>query len=139
MVLSFDSHTFLSALEPIRERYNQIDLVDQDFRTYPGLNTTARVADNRTLNSLIEMKKKLYNHIANCDLWRFRSLPSVIWSNFFSAFRPFSTRVSLIGDPSNFIHPNSTIIGSVTLGKHVSIWPNVVLRGGTVLQNLPLD
>jgi carbonic anhydrase/acetyltransferase-like protein (isoleucine patch superfamily) len=28
-----------------------------------------------------------------------------------------------------FIHPNSTLIGQVTLGDRVSIWPNVTLRG----------
>src|SRR4051812_2512549 len=33
--------------------------------------------------------------------------------------------------PSAFIHPAATIIGDVTLGARVSVWPTAVLRGDT--------
>ena len=32
-------------------------------------------------------------------------------------------------DPSAFIHPTAVVLGDVTLGKRVSIWPTAVLRG----------
>lgn len=32
-------------------------------------------------------------------------------------------------DPSAFVHPEATIIGSVTVGAGSSIWPGAVLRG----------
>ena len=32
-------------------------------------------------------------------------------------------------DPSAFVHPDATIIGSVTIGAHSSVWPGAVLRG----------
>lgn len=32
-------------------------------------------------------------------------------------------------DPTAFIHPLASIIGTVTLGARVSVWPYVVLRG----------
>jgi carbonic anhydrase/acetyltransferase-like protein (isoleucine patch superfamily) len=31
--------------------------------------------------------------------------------------------------PTAFVHPQATVIGRVTLGPHVSIWPQAVLRG----------
>lgn len=31
--------------------------------------------------------------------------------------------------PTAFIHPESTIIGDVTIGEESSVWPNAVLRG----------
>ena len=31
--------------------------------------------------------------------------------------------------PTSFIHPAAIVIGDVTLGAHVSIWPTAVLRG----------
>ena len=32
-------------------------------------------------------------------------------------------------DPSAFIHPAAVVLGDVTLGKGVSVWPTAVLRG----------
>lgn len=32
-------------------------------------------------------------------------------------------------DPSAYIHPEATIIGSVTIGPESSVWPQAVLRG----------
>ena len=32
-------------------------------------------------------------------------------------------------DPSAFVHPDATVIGSVTIGPESSIWPGAVLRG----------
>lgn len=32
-------------------------------------------------------------------------------------------------DPSAFIHPMAVVLGDVTLGKRVSVWPTAVLRG----------
>lgn len=32
-------------------------------------------------------------------------------------------------DPSAYIHPTAVILGDVTLGKRVSVWPTAVLRG----------
>jgi len=32
-------------------------------------------------------------------------------------------------DPTAFIHPTAVILGDVTLGKRVSVWPTAVLRG----------
>jgi len=32
-------------------------------------------------------------------------------------------------DPSAFIHPTAVVLGDVTLGRRVSIWPTAVLRG----------
>ena len=32
-------------------------------------------------------------------------------------------------DPTAWVHPSATIIGKVILGRRVSIWPGVVLRG----------
>jgi carbonic anhydrase/acetyltransferase-like protein (isoleucine patch superfamily) len=32
-------------------------------------------------------------------------------------------------DPTAFIHPEAVVIGNVTLGARVSIWPTAVLRG----------
>lgn len=32
-------------------------------------------------------------------------------------------------DPTAFVHPAATVIGKVTLGPRVSVWPGVVLRG----------
>jgi len=32
-------------------------------------------------------------------------------------------------DPTGFIHPTAVILGDVTLGKRVSVWPTAVLRG----------
>ena len=32
-------------------------------------------------------------------------------------------------DPSAFIHPDAIVLGDVTLGRRVSIWPTAVLRG----------
>jgi len=32
-------------------------------------------------------------------------------------------------DPTAFIHDSAEIIGKVRIGKHVSIWPNAVIRG----------
>ena len=32
-------------------------------------------------------------------------------------------------DPTAFIHDSAEIIGRVRIGKHVSIWPNAVIRG----------
>jgi carbonic anhydrase/acetyltransferase-like protein (isoleucine patch superfamily) len=32
-------------------------------------------------------------------------------------------------DPSAMVHPNATIIGHVSIGARVSIWPGVTLRG----------
>lgn len=32
-------------------------------------------------------------------------------------------------DPTAFIHPTAVVLGDVTLGKRVSIWPTAVLRG----------
>jgi carbonic anhydrase/acetyltransferase-like protein (isoleucine patch superfamily) len=34
-------------------------------------------------------------------------------------------------DPSAFIHPLAAVIGDVTLGARVSVWPTAVLRGDT--------
>lgn len=31
---------------------------------------------------------------------------------------------------TTFVHPKAVLIGNVTLGKNVSIWPGAVLRGG---------
>jgi carbonic anhydrase/acetyltransferase-like protein (isoleucine patch superfamily) len=31
--------------------------------------------------------------------------------------------------PSAFVHPAAIVIGDVTLGAHVSVWPTAVLRG----------
>ena len=32
-------------------------------------------------------------------------------------------------DPTAWVHPSAVVIGRVTLGRRVSIWPGVVLRG----------
>ena len=32
-------------------------------------------------------------------------------------------------DPSAFVHPSAVILGNVTLGARVSVWPTAVLRG----------
>src|SRR5919106_148091 len=32
-------------------------------------------------------------------------------------------------DPSAFVHPDATVIGSVTIGAESTIWPQAVLRG----------
>ena len=32
-------------------------------------------------------------------------------------------------DPSAWVHPSAVVVGRVTLGKRVSIWPGAVLRG----------
>ena len=32
-------------------------------------------------------------------------------------------------DPTAFVHPSAVVIGRVTLGPHVSVWPGCVLRG----------
>ena len=32
-------------------------------------------------------------------------------------------------DPTAFVHPLAVILGSVTLGARVSVWPTAVLRG----------
>jgi len=32
-------------------------------------------------------------------------------------------------DTLNFVHPSAVVMGDVTLGKQVSIWPTAVLRG----------
>lgn len=32
-------------------------------------------------------------------------------------------------DPSAFVHPDATVIGSVTIGPESTVWPGVVLRG----------
>ena len=32
-------------------------------------------------------------------------------------------------DPTAWVHPSAVVIGKVTLGRRVSIWPGVVLRG----------
>jgi carbonic anhydrase/acetyltransferase-like protein (isoleucine patch superfamily) len=32
-------------------------------------------------------------------------------------------------DPTAFIHPAAVVLGDVTLGKRVSVWPTAVLRG----------
>ncbi|MFT5816164.1 MAG: carbonic anhydrase/acetyltransferase-like protein (isoleucine patch superfamily) [Psychroserpens sp.] len=37
---------------------------------------------------------------------------------------------------SNFIAPNATLIGDVTLGKHTSIWFNVVIRADVACINI---
>ncbi|OHV40691.1 gamma carbonic anhydrase family protein [Pseudofrankia sp. EUN1h] len=34
-------------------------------------------------------------------------------------------------DPSAYVHPDATVIGSVTIGPESSIWPRAVLRGDT--------
>jgi carbonic anhydrase/acetyltransferase-like protein (isoleucine patch superfamily) len=34
-------------------------------------------------------------------------------------------------DPSAFIHPLAAVIGEVTLGARVSVWPTAVIRGDT--------
>ncbi len=34
-------------------------------------------------------------------------------------------------DPSAFIHPAAVVIGDVTLGARVSVWPTAVIRGDT--------
>jgi carbonic anhydrase/acetyltransferase-like protein (isoleucine patch superfamily) len=34
-------------------------------------------------------------------------------------------------DPSAFVHPESTVIGDVTLKAHSSVWPHATLRGDT--------
>jgi carbonic anhydrase/acetyltransferase-like protein (isoleucine patch superfamily) len=31
--------------------------------------------------------------------------------------------------PTSFVHPNAVVIGDVTLGARVSVWPTAVLRG----------
>lgn len=33
--------------------------------------------------------------------------------------------------PTAWIHPDATVLGDVSLGAHVSIWPGAVLRGDT--------
>ena len=32
-------------------------------------------------------------------------------------------------DPSAFVHPDATVIGSVTIGPEATVWPGAVLRG----------
>lgn len=32
-------------------------------------------------------------------------------------------------DPSAYVHPDATVIGSVTIGPEATIWPQVVMRG----------
>jgi carbonic anhydrase/acetyltransferase-like protein (isoleucine patch superfamily) len=32
-------------------------------------------------------------------------------------------------DPTTFIHPLAVVLGDVTLGAHVSVWPTAVIRG----------
>jgi carbonic anhydrase/acetyltransferase-like protein (isoleucine patch superfamily) len=32
-------------------------------------------------------------------------------------------------DPTAFVHPDATVIGSVTLGPETTVWPQAVLRG----------
>jgi carbonic anhydrase/acetyltransferase-like protein (isoleucine patch superfamily) len=32
-------------------------------------------------------------------------------------------------DPSAFVHPTAVVLGDVTLGRRVSVWPTAVLRG----------
>lgn len=44
---------------------------------------------------------------------------------FLQAYRGLLPRV----DPSAWVHPMATLIGEVTLGPRVSVWPGVVLRG----------
>jgi carbonic anhydrase/acetyltransferase-like protein (isoleucine patch superfamily) len=34
-------------------------------------------------------------------------------------------------DPSAFVHPDALVIGNVTLGVRVSVWPMAVIRGDT--------
>ena len=34
-------------------------------------------------------------------------------------------------DPSAFVHPDATVIGSVVIGAESSVWPRAVLRGDT--------
>lgn len=33
--------------------------------------------------------------------------------------------------PTAFIHPSATVLGSVTLGRHTSVWPSAVIRADT--------
>jgi carbonic anhydrase/acetyltransferase-like protein (isoleucine patch superfamily) len=57
-------------------------------------------------------------------------------------------------DPTAYVHPDATVIGSVTIGPESTIWPQAVLRGdygtitvgartsiqdGTVLHTTPMD
>ena len=32
-------------------------------------------------------------------------------------------------DPTAFIHPTAVVLGDVSLGRRVSVWPTAVLRG----------
>ena len=34
-------------------------------------------------------------------------------------------------DPTAFVHPAAVVVGDVTLGRRVSVWPTAVLRGDT--------
>jgi carbonic anhydrase/acetyltransferase-like protein (isoleucine patch superfamily) len=34
-------------------------------------------------------------------------------------------------DPAAFVHPDAVVIGDVTLGARVSVWPTAVIRGDT--------
>ena len=34
-------------------------------------------------------------------------------------------------DPSAFVHPDAIVLGDVTLGARVSVWPTAVIRGDT--------
>lgn len=34
-------------------------------------------------------------------------------------------------DPSAFVHPEAIVVGDVTLGARVSVWPTAVIRGDT--------
>lgn len=45
-----------------------------------------------------------------------------------SNISPFNSRLPELGE-SVFIHPTATVIGEVTLGADVSVWPSVVIRG----------
>jgi carbonic anhydrase/acetyltransferase-like protein (isoleucine patch superfamily) len=52
-------------------------------------------------------------------------------TNFSPPSRPtssFAAHVPII-HPTSFVHPNAVVIGDVTLGARVSVWPTAVLRG----------
>jgi carbonic anhydrase/acetyltransferase-like protein (isoleucine patch superfamily) len=42
-------------------------------------------------------------------------------------------------DPSAFIHPLAAVIGDVTLGARVSVWPTAVIRGDTAAITVGAD
>ncbi len=43
-------------------------------------------------------------------------------------FEPFGALFPMV-DPSAFVHASAQLLGDVTLGPRVSVWPGVVLRG----------